>query len=109
VAEHLKQRQRKSLVLFIQTFGGGAKAAPDPERRALLFSLLFKFAFSRLSFGLSCLQDPGRIRVVNSVFTAGTTQACSGGQPASVLGFRQRNAVALLKAEGSAAPFSGSA
>jgi hypothetical protein len=46
------------------------------------------------------IYDPGRVRVVKLVFTAGTTQASRGGQPASVVGFRQSDVVAGLTSEG---------
>jgi len=43
---------------------------------------------------------PGRVRVVKLVFTLGTTQACNGGQPASVVGLRQSDAMAGLTSDG---------
>jgi hypothetical protein len=42
------------------------------------------------------IYEPGRVRVVKLVFTAGTTQAYNGGQPASVVGLRHSDAVAGL-------------
>jgi hypothetical protein len=49
------------------------------------------------------------VRVVKLVFTAGTTQACNGGQPASVVRLRQSDAVAGLTNEGYTVLSSGSA
>src|ERR1700675_689358 len=54
-------------------------------------------------------QEPGRVRVVKLVLTAGTTQACSGGQPASVVGLWQSEDVAGLTREGKTVSSSGSA
>ncbi|OLB21317.1 MAG: hypothetical protein AUH16_02805 [Acidobacteria bacterium 13_2_20CM_57_7] len=34
-------------------------------------------------------QDPGRIRAVKLMSTAGTTQLCNGGQPGSLAALRQ--------------------
>jgi hypothetical protein len=49
------------------------------------------------------------MHVAKLVFTAGTTQACSGGQPASVVGLRHTDAVAGLTSEGYTVLSSGSA
>src|SRR5580693_8205072 len=43
---------------------------------------------------------PGRVRVVKLVLTAGTTHACNGGQPASVVGLRHSDAVTGLTNDG---------
>jgi hypothetical protein len=40
------------------------------------------------------------VRVVKLVFTVGTAQACRGGQPASVVGLRQSDAVEGLTSDG---------
>ena len=53
--------------------------------------------------------EPGRVRVVKLVLTVGTTQACKGGQPASVVGLRQSDAVAGLTSEEYTVLSSGSA
>jgi hypothetical protein len=50
-----------------------------------------------------------RMRVVKLVLAWGTTQACSGGQPKSVAGFRQTVAIAGVIWAGETTPLSGSA
>src|SRR5438552_9855819 len=55
------------------------------------------------------LQGPGRVRAVKLTSTAGTTQPCNGGQPASVTTLRHSETIALSNCEGSTAPFSASA
>jgi hypothetical protein len=46
---------------------------------------------------------------VKPVFTTGTTQACNGGHPASVVGLRQSDAVAGVTKDGLTVLSSGSA
>jgi hypothetical protein len=55
------------------------------------------------------IYEPGRVRVVKLVFTAGTWQACNGGLPACVVGLRHSDAVAGLTSEGYTVLSSGSA
>jgi hypothetical protein len=55
------------------------------------------------------IYGPGRVRVVKLILTAGTTQACSGGHPASLIGLRQSDAVAGATCEGKTVLSSGSA
>jgi hypothetical protein len=66
---------------------------------------------ARSDSGVKCwaIYGPGRVRVVKLVLTAGTTQACSGGQPVSVVGLRHRDAVAGVTSEGKTVLSSGSA
>lgn len=47
--------------------------------------------------------------MVKLVFTAGTTQACSGGHPGSVMGFLHSEAMAGVMRDGKTVLSSGSA
>jgi hypothetical protein len=66
-------------------------------------------AESRKQKAESTPYGPGRVRVVKLMSTAGTTHACNGGHPGSVIVFRQSDIIALLNWDGLAAPLSASA
>src|SRR5271165_180049 len=57
----------------------------------------------------SAAHGPASVRVVKLMFAMGTVQACSGGQPGSVVGLRQRAARAGTTCASETTPLRGSA